>query len=510
MTAVLLHAACVAPAALIHLACAGPAPKLFPAAPIDTRPLADGGTLRRYDTDGDGRADVGERLSADGRIVALYDAAATARWDKSDTHVSDVPEIRLDGIPPADRNELFIILDSVPYAVVRETRERGRFRFFHPPARVIAPFPVMTDLALAEFFGISPCAGVESAYYDGETLTNGYFTYASDENTPWHRFLDYRLNPVMHGTAYLHPRPWFDHELRRIQECFLKQDRQRLTAYCVGTSALGAMYGRNGHQTALVQLDRLCQALLHARRGRIRITLMSDHGHNLVSSRRLPLAEFLSRCGYRVTKQLEKTGDVVVPQFGVVTCAAIHTHEPVAVARDVVGAEGVDLAACLAPSGEVRVFSRDGGEARITRRRNAYHYHALAGDPLQLTPILARLREAGRIDADGFIDDETLFQATRDHVYPDAVRRLWRAFHGLIAHTPDVFVSIRDGWHWGSRLMSRTLDLAAAHGSLNRLSSSGFVMTTAGELPPVVRMDRLRAVLKTVNVSVPGAEKAAR
>ncbi len=54
--------------------CAGPGPTLFPVAPIDCRSFPDGTAERLYDTNGDGTADYGERLSPAGVIKMLrYD-----------------------------------------------------------------------------------------------------------------------------------------------------------------------------------------------------------------------------------------------------------------------------------------------------------------------------------------------------------------------------------------------------------------------------------------------------
>lgn len=485
------------------IACAGPAPKLFPPSPTTVRSLADGGIARDYDTNGDGRPDFAEDLSSDGRVVQL-------RYHLNDAQSSDRNTVLLNKILSKDCRHLVLILDSIPYSMVRDLWNQGRFRLFHPPVRVISPFPVMTDPCLAEFFGVSPCLGIESEYYDGRGLTNGYFTYANEKNTPWLRFVDYHLNPIAHSVAYPSPHEWFDHELGRIQSLFNQRNHQDcFVGYCVGPSALGAKYGRMGHQVGLVRLDRFCQSVMHAARGRIQITLMSDHGHNLVRSRRIDLPRFLKNCGYRVTDELNKSGDVVVPEFGVVTCAVAHTHEPAAVARDLAGAEGIELVAYRehdgAESREQIVVLNQNGRATITRRGEGYHYSVLRGDPLKLKPILNSLRQNIDGDADGFIEDRALFDVTSGHEYPDVIHRLWRAFHGLVENTPDVFISMKDGWHCGSALMSEILDLAAAHGNLNALSSTAFAMTTAGSLEPVLRMENLRDAL--VELGVPLASE---
>lgn len=480
--------------------CAGPGPRLFPVAPLSERPHA-GGTLRLYDVDGDGRADFGEQLSREGFVESLhYDTNAEGGGGTI---------VRLNDIKPHQQRDLILILDSVPYGMVRDLWRAGRFRYCRPPVRVISPFPVMTDVSLAEFFGVSPCPGLESQYYDGSRLTSGYWKYAGDVDMPWVPRVDYRMWTIAHTRAYVDPHPWFDHELRVIQDRITQRAKQvgdaagdrAFIGYCVGPSSLGANEGRNGHQAGLVRVDRVCQQIMYDTRGRVRVSMFSDHGHNLARSQRVPLADLLARFGYRVTTRLERPGDVVVPEFGIVTYAAIHTRQPAAVARDVVGIDGVTLAAW--PDGDDRVLvrSRD-GLAAITRSGEQYCYRCEYGDPLGLLPVLERLRNEGAADASGCAVDASWFTATADHIYPDPLHRLWRAFHGLVVHQPDVLVCCAEGQHFGSAFMDRMVALAGAHGSLSAVSSMGFAMTASGDLPQVVRMEDLRAALRELGVGV--------
>ncbi len=479
----------------------GRGPVMFPVAPVAVRMGADGTAERCYDTDHDGKADCGERLNAAGMVDAIrFDDNKDGRLDEQD------PFILLADVPESQRRQLLIILDSIPFAMVESLWLEGRFRFFHPPSRIISPFPVMTDLCLSDFFGIIPIPGVESSYFDGRKLKNGYVVYANKENVPWMDFVDWHLEPMTHASVYLNARKWYLHELRQIQEQFHRSTKPRLITYAVGTSALGARIGRDGHQAGLVQLDRFCQQLLFESRGRVRISLLSDHGHNLVPSRRIPLSDLLAEFGYRPSETLERPGDVVVPEFGMVTCAAIHTREPAAVARDVLGIEGVDLTAYRDADDRLVILSRD-GRARIVRSPAGFAYQVDFGDPLELLPVLADLRAKGKVDADGFVSDLALKEATVTHTYPDAVHRLWRAFHDLVVHTPDVLISTQDGYHCGSAFMSTVVRLTAAHGNLRRLSSTGFSMSMSGRLPDMVRMEDLRQELSRLGTPLSNLER---
>lgn len=463
---------------------------MVPIVPRETHALAGGAVERRYDANQDGRIDYCEQVGPDGRVALLrFDLNGDGQFDL------DVDRRR----PASEDRHLVILIDSVPFEIVRELWDEGRFRLFHPPSRTISPFPVMTDLSFSEFFGVSPCPAVEAEFFDGNKLEGGYGYYVHDRNSPWLACTDYHMANIAHAVAYFDPDAWLDHELYYIQKYFLRSAKSPYIGYCVDGSALGAKLGRNGHVAGMMRVDRFCQRIMYETRGRVQITLMSDHGHNLLPSHRAPLSEFLERCGYRVGERLARPGDVVVPEFGVVTCGAVYTREPARVAADLTLMDGIDQVMFL-EGDEVVVLSRD-GRARIGRSGDAFRYAVERGDPLKMKAVWERLKQEGRIDSGGFVKDGELFEAAADQEYPDALHRVWRAFHGLVVHQPDVLLTTQEGWHCGSKLMSKMYDVRSAHGNLGP-SSCGFVMTTAGPLPGVMRMENLRGELGKVGVPI--------
>jgi hypothetical protein len=488
---------CVAIFAAWTIGCAGPGPRLLPADPQETRKLPDGSVQRWYVT-GKGAPDYYEQLSPEGRIVAIgYTHAAS----------SGPTIVKLDEVPQAERRELVILLDSTPYAMAREFWDAGKFRLFPRPSRTISPFPVMTDVSFAEFFGVSPMPGVESEYYDGKRLTDGANVYASGAEAGWERYSDYHLTPLLHPEAYLWPYPWLGHEYRAFEDIYLKRSQPMTVVYSVGTSSVGASQGRYGHEIALTQADQLTRYLLFMTRGRTRFTMLSDHGHDFYPPKgvRIPLADEFKRLGYRPGTTLRRPGDVVVPEFGMVSCGYVYTQSAAKVAKDALEISGVELSAYM--DGETLVVQRADGLARIQHSPKGFRYVAETGDPLELKPILARLATSGGVDGEGYVDDRLLFDATADATYPDGVARLWRAFHGLVEHPPEVLLSHANGYYSGSLTMERLLTLVGIHGSLRQVSSSGFAMTMAGPLPQVMRQADLRQHLRQLGVPVPGAEQ---
>jgi len=469
-------------------------PTSFPPVPQRTEHLSSGVCLHVFDVNGDAKPDYAEEIDATGWVWALrYDDSGVGAWEETITR----------GASPPTR-QLVLILDSVPFEMVCEARRQGRLALFHAPSRIIPPFPAMTDMSLNELLGTSPSPGLESDRYDGEKLHDGWSGYPKADNSPWLTEVDWYLPYRRHSRAYLNPARGFLAELADIERALA--DDGSLLAYAVGPSALGFIEGREGHLFVLAEIDRFCRMLVHRFRDDIAITLLSDHGHCLAESRMVPLRRILTRLGYRVSKHLRQPGDVVVAGFGLISCAALFTDSPERLAGDVVRAEGVELAMYRAGD-EVIVLSRD-GRARVTRCAAGWRYSAELGDPLQLGAIISRLHDGGAVDAEGCIDDSALFRATLDHVYPDPLDRCWRAFDGLMAHPPDVVLSLADGWHWGSPFINRHVSVRGTHGSLGRAGSIGFIMSTQGALPEAQRMREVPANLARIGVNLPRAAPA--
>ncbi len=476
---------------LLACACITPDPRrFFPLAPVLRGVDDTGATLRGFDVDDDGRVDYREHLDPRG-------FAAKVAIDLDGDGTCELTLDRRRSLP--QRRHLLVILDSIPYELVAQAWQHGRLRLFHPPQRTLAPFPVMTDPALAEFFGVSPCPGVESMYYDGRKLIGGLGVYLSQNNAPWMAQIDIAAPQLDHGPAYLYPGVWLDRELTAIQQRVLQRREPRLTAYVVSTSGIGAKFGRDGHVAALVRLDCLSQALLHALRGEIEITLMSDHGHNLLPSKRALLARHLWRCGWNVTDRLRGPRDVISPEFGPVSCAAVYTRSPEAVAQDLVLTEPVELCLLRDASQGLLVLSRE-GRARIARCCGGFTYQPEWGDPLKLAAILEGLRARGAVASDGCIDDAALFDATLTHDFPDPLQRAWRAFDGLFQNTPDVLVSLHEGWFVGSADFEQWIDMSAVHGNLRPRGSFGFVMSTVAAFERPLRIADLAAELQKLGV----------
>jgi hypothetical protein len=104
---------------------------------------------------------------------------------------------------------------------------------------------------------------------------------------------------------------------------------------------------------------------------------------------------------------------------------------------------------------------------------------------LGYSPLIDRLKAQGKMDADGFADDLVWFHETVDHPWPNAPRRVWDALHGRFINSPDVILSLKDGYYSGYASYEKFVKMASTHGGLNQINSATFVMTMTGRLADV-------------------------
>ena len=463
--------------AFLAAGCAGPL--RFPSASLAEKETS-AGLVQAYDTNGDKRADYFTTQGPDGRIDRIaYDTTGDGAVDSF---------VRLDDIPFADCRHIVFVLDGIPYDLVQQFRAKGRLRLFYPPARVISTYPSMTDLALAEVFVSPKPLGFESLYYDhrANRLTGGSGDYLSLKNGAWARVVDYRAGTILDPISYIYPNYVFARELNDFTNLLAQRDRRHVIGYFVSTAGLATRDGVRGIEKALDAVDRLSHQLVAESRGLVKITVLADHGHTLKRCERIDFRKFLSDKGWRVTDRLNGPRDVAPVEFGLITYASFAAHDRPALAADLLQHDGVRLT-LYQEGGAIVVRTRD-GEARIERRDDRYRYRASAGDPLELAPILERLKAEGKVDADGFVADRDLFLATATHRYPDPLDRLWRAFTGMAENVPDVIADLSDGYYAGAATRATWFDSAAStHGDLGRMSSTTFIMSTIGPMTGPLR-----------------------
>ena len=438
--------------------------------------------------------DYYEYFNGEGRVIALgYD-------DDQDGMVEvriDLQTVRSDPGCPHD----VILLDGLPYVLVKELYDQGKFRLFYPPSKLITCFPSMTDLAYGDVFTPGELYAYEAVWYDRQQgkVCGGKGDYLAQKNAPWQRYLEYRAAMLLDAVGYLFPNYLFNKEMAGIEKAIDRKQTGTCLTYSVGTATVGTRKGREGLIKCLERVDELCQKLVYERRGRCQITLLADHGHNLAASEYFPISKALKDAAFKVTGKLKTDNDVVVVEFGLVTYSAVYTNRPERVADALIKRNPINLA--IYPDSQEKnwivVRSRDGA-ARITKTDKGYIYRAEKGDPLLLKGIIEKLTQAGKVTAAGEIDDRALFLATVDHEYPDPLARIYRAFNGLVKFPPDLIVTLKDGWFAGASDLAGSVSVESTHGALSGIQSVPFIMSTIEPLPPAIRTTELREVFPQI------------
>ena len=396
---------------------------------------------------------------------------------------------------------IIICVDGVGFSLIERMRAEGRFRMFRAPARMISPFPTLTNLAMTEILepvGVRESPGYEDNYFDTEAnrMRGGLMDrFRGDRfiSGTFRELFDYHPSAIKSGLGYAAP-PLSTY-LEAIADLVTLRRRARSSrepvffAYTGATDTLAHLGGERLLRSFLAQLDDSIAEIQRDSGGRTEVTIFSDHGNHFRGYRRAPLKDALRRAGFSLDGRLRHERSVVLPQFGLVGCALLFTRaeNEARVAQATATARGVDFAA-YESGGLVHIVSRS-GNATIEQRGGRYRYTTQSGDPLALAAITRALREQGRADADGFIADADWFAATREGARPDAVRRVYEGLTNHVRHRANVVVNFEDGYYTGSAALDIFAFLQATHGNLGAEQSFGFVMNTERELPAHMRAE---------------------
>lgn len=451
---------------------------------------------------------MGELCPAHDMTAALA-ARAEARSGEAEAGVA------ARAAPKAERaRRLLLCLDGVPHEVVSAAKSRGLFEDFGQPARLLSPFPTLTNVALAQMLGATPPAGYESLYFDREArrMSGGARKYVG-RRTPdkipssYMDELDYQEPLAFEFLIYVATERVWRADMRRFRERFLKAPRERdFFGFLKATDGLLHIGGPSRLAPALESLDRLLKNLRRECDSETEVVLFSDHGMNLCENRRVHLQTHLRRRGYEVVSDLRRPRGsrprVAAPAFGLCGYVALYLGEetdPAELSAALAGLEGVDFS--VRRDGGAAAVHGARGHARILRREAAgetsYAYEKLEGDPLALGPVAGALAAEGLLDRDGFASDAAWLARTAGHVYPDALSNLHGSlFAPRVGHTADVLVSLRDGYYYGASHFSRMVRLLATHGNALAPSTNAFLMSTHRDFPAHVRATEARPHLR--------------
>ncbi|HYN85609.1 MAG TPA: alkaline phosphatase family protein [Pyrinomonadaceae bacterium] len=411
---------------------------------------------------------------------------------------------------------LLLCLDGVPFEVIRAAQARGVFERFNEPARLLSPFPTMTNVALAQVFRASEPEGYESLYFDRDArrLAGGVRKYIG-RRTPdkipssYMDELDYQEPLAFEFLIYVASETVWRADMRLFRERFLAAPPARdFFGFLKATDGLLHKCGPERLNVALRSLDKILREVQDAAGSETEVVLFSDHGMNLEENRRVHLQSHLRRYGFEVTNDFRGRAGrarVSAPAFGLCSYAAVYCAEETAaaeVSHALSNLEGVDFSVRRGDEGRGVFVEGEKGAAVVERREGAdgrtlYRYGRVKGDPLALASVARELEEAGLADAEGFAPDSEWLARTATHTYPDALANLYASLHApRVRQTADVLVSLRDGYYYGASAFGRMIRLAATHGNALRASSTAFMMSTHRRLPDFIRAADARPVLK--------------
>ena len=382
---------------------------------------------------------------------------------------------------------LLLCLDGVPHALIGQAKSRGMFDSFKSPARLLSPFPTMTNVALSAMLGASPPAGYESLYFDrsaGE-LRGGIRKYLG-RRTPdkipssYMDDLDYQEPLPFEFLIYVAPEKIWRADMQRFRERFRAAPQNRdYFAFLKATDGLLHAQGPDRLAIALASLDKILLEIQDYCGDETEVVMFSDHGMNLEENRRVNLASTLQRRGF----------EVVIPAFGLCSYAALYCrrHQQIPeIAQASAEVTGVDFA-IYKDANDVVIESKR-GRARIEYQpeTESYRYVMQPGDPLELGPT-----------NNGFVTETACFERTAGHRYPNALPNIYKSlFTPRVKHTADVLVSMEDGYYYGWSAFGRFVRLAATHGNALQASSNAFLMSTHRQFPAFVRADDAKALLR--------------
>jgi len=382
---------------------------------------------------------------------------------------------------------LLLCLDGVPHTLIEQAKSRGLFDSFGPPARLLSPFPTMTNVALSAMLGASPPAGYESLYFDrnARELRGGirkYIGRRTPDKVPssYMDDLDYQEPLPFEFLIYVAPEKVWRADMQRFRERFKAAPQSRdYFAFLKATDRLLHAQGPERLAVALESLDKILREIQAFCGNETEIVMFSDHGMNLEENRRVDLATTLQRRGFRV----------VIPAFGLCSYAAIYCQDDQRIpeiATASVEVTGIDFA--VYKDGADVVVESARGRARIEYdgTMDSYRYSMISGDPLKLSSF-----------PNGCATDAEWFERTAGHRYPNAVANIYKSlFTSRVKHTADILLSLHDGYYYGWSPFGRFVRLAATHGNALQSSSNAFLMSTHQRVPAYIRTDDARTYLR--------------
>ena len=401
---------------------------------------------------------------------------------------------------------LLISLDAVPYWVIADVTDpalgdAALFKGFKGPVPVVSTFPSSTSVAMVGLLrplGLGKSPGYEAKFFDWQQMKvrgGGVISYSKIE-FPWREFFDWgRRKPGGSALEAVKPVKSGIKRLRKAIDEFVESEMEVSLIYLAATDIAVHVIGPDSIKRLFVELDGMLEEARARRPDRPFETLIfSDHGvaggEPLVNVSK-STKKALKTAGFKVKKKLKKPRSVVMTPFGLVSNFEAYTRDQdtAEVAGILATVEGVDL--CAYEEGEDRwSVVGQAGLAMVYRRNSSdgieWRYEVEGEDPLDYEVVTGN----------GWIGDEELFQATKQHRFPDALQRIADAFV-LVLNPASVVCSTGTAYMYGAGSTAAMATLGKGklrwtHGALNSAATMGFLISDAEawQAPDVARYSR--------------------
>jgi hypothetical protein len=384
---------------------------------------------------------------------------------------------------------LYLGLDSVPYSIFIEAQERGLFKDFRTPSKVIAPFPALSNYAWAVIMNTEKVESYQAKYYHfGLNKIVGRLMHEVGKPTYPNRF-DFSDDRVVKKIiAYITGGGSVKGEMKHLGDKVLASNQPRLFFALIGTSDIVAhMKGAKGLHKLLKIVDR---ELVRIREEHFKkykeplvITLVSDHGNTLKSGKIINVKKVLKENNFTLTKKIKGPNDVIYHSSGILSVANffIQDTRKIELAHTLATQPWSDVVVTFDREKDVfLVISQKGTLAfEYREEKNEFRIRNLLGeDPLGLVPHLP----LGK-----WIPQSQVLEASVKTGYPDSLMRILTGLtQRRVNHPASVIVSLKPGHESGSKFMkflSIFKGRSGTHGALAAFESVGIISSTDYEFP---------------------------
>jgi hypothetical protein len=447
----------------------------------------------------------------------LYDSARRYGWrftserGQQITSVTPGPEAFYSPAGQLPFKRIVLCLDGIPYRVLKALHDKGHFKAFAAPGRLISVYPSLSSISWSSILGLPAEPGYQAVYYSNALNKQMGVTARKMKGSRFQSRMHHRHKGIIgHGLAYVAPFAMGKRQLKHlISELIDHKGSRTAFIYAYQTDPIAHMNGREKLERILKVVDEelgKLQAAFTKRYGeKLEIVIVSDHGHTLVSGKLVKLGKHLKKHGWKVEKKVRKPNHASFTTAGILSSISLHCQEASEpeLARLVNLMDGVDLATYDVGGVKQFIVKRD-GIARVDYdpARKAYAYTVVSGvDPLAYLPVYQALAAKGKVSADGYATSRDLFDATVAHEYPDAISRIRRGHTSLVRNPANVVVSLKTAYENGAGIVKFTARLrgrSGTHGALDQTNSAGIFLTNYRPTVPAIRT---RDFAKYVNLN---------